>query len=232
MKHKLLYIVIVFFELKCKLCFATKLSDLHVRQQNRRCECSIRWIGIRRIRKVSHIEAVIPFLQRLLRVGCTRSSAKSLRTTLVRQHYGSILDMYDRGVLFYIRIYFGRFLLGTATVLSKDETMKAAQKAVYKNPVPSKSSRTPCPRSQAERVSKRRNHPLISTTSCYLVIEQVFSKSTMLMDLVFNTFVRGVPQRKSCTMTSQDSWMFRASAAILGIACTSTQSPLSSTDLL
>jgi hypothetical protein len=41
------------------------------------------------------------------------------------------------------------------------------------------------------------------------------------MDLVFNTFAfEAYSSRKSCTMTSQDSWMFRASAAILGIACT------------
>jgi hypothetical protein len=45
--------------------------------------------------------------------------------------------------------------------------------------------------------------------------------------------VRGVlSSRKSCTMTSQDSWMFRKLRRYWVSRVPSTQSPLSSTDLL
>jgi hypothetical protein len=119
----------------------------HVRQQNRRCECSIRyWIGIRRIRKVSHIES--GHTQRLLQWLGVRSSAE---TTLTLVSTMGLYWICMIGVSYLYNI----FLEGSysATVLSKDEkqTMKAAQKAVLQEPSTSKSSRTPCPRSQAER---------------------------------------------------------------------------------
>jgi hypothetical protein len=54
------------------------------------------------------------------------------------------------------------------------------------------------------------------------------------MDLVFNTFAfEAYSSRKSCTMTSQDSWMFRKLRRRYWVSrVPSTQSPLSSTDLL
>jgi hypothetical protein len=48
------------------------------------------------------------------------------------------------------------------------------------------------------------------------------------MDLVFTFAFEAYTSRKSCTMTSQDSWMFRKLAAGYRVY----QSPLSSTDLL
>jgi large-conductance mechanosensitive channel len=115
------------------------------------------------------LKAVIPFLQRLLRV-YTRSSAKSVRTTLVTSALWVYIG-YVWGVLFYIEYIFGRFLLGTATVLSKDEkddescTESSLQEPstlqVVKNTVSTITGR---------EGFEEENHPLISTTSCYLVI--------------------------------------------------------------
>jgi hypothetical protein len=170
------YIVIVFLSWSVNYVLLRNFPIFHVRQQNRRCECSIRyWIGIRRIRKVSHIESGHTVLTEAV-AWCTRDLRQNQCVRLWwRQHYGSILDMYE--VSYFISNIFleGSYSVRRLFSVKTKKTMKAAQKAVYKNPVPSKSSRTPCPRSQAERVSKRK----IIRWFRQRVVTSWFSKSTM-----------------------------------------------------
>jgi cell division protein FtsB len=84
------------------------------------------------------LKAVIPFLQRLLQW----LGVHAIFGRISAYDFGDVSTMglywiCMIGVSYFISEYiFGRFLLGTATVLSKDEkqTMKAAQKAVLQEP--------------------------------------------------------------------------------------------------
>jgi hypothetical protein len=96
-----------------------------------------------RIQQVTNAESDPSCRERGFRE-CMRSSVRAVRTISRHRHDGVVLDLYDRCVLLHIWIHIRRFLLGTATILSRatKKTMKKAQKAVRQCRV-LKSSRTP-----------------------------------------------------------------------------------------